>query len=749
MGLDRFATFIAKGINNDGIEELHVTSNIRKIVAGHILFDINFLIYQEIFQIENEINDIIKILLCIPAAIDNLDIIEELINQILKDDHWNFLLQKENLIFNGNNVDDIIKNFLSLITQTHIQTNQILSVEMKQILNSIKDFKDVTLLEIIIYKKIITSINHYIKHLHNFDYIISLCLFFDGIPSLSKIIEQRRRRIKNYLESNKKKKLLKTYIDNLELNNRNLLQYLINRNIINDDTLDLTLFKCLYFDYYKWIKFKFIIDKSIGPSSTFIINFQKFIKIIISNLYPKIKLIISEVNENGEADLKIFKYIAIHKISGDYCIHTTDSDLIHQILVQQIYYKIKNIDINLSVIKYLKNTNMIEYVQILDANLIIKNILHTYNNINNIKTNNYQIIWDICLICYLFGNDHLPSSLEIGPELGLEFFLKSHFLALSQNTIVTYIDTLNINLSNFNLLLIQIQKTYINNITKIILQRFFKLNGQLINLFTYEFKFNFSQILAFLEKFIIYKGLQLSGNHFLTLSEDDLRKKLLKNHSNVMIYNTYQIFNLSKQNEILLKIYENSIEENISYFAEEYMGLILYEKANNITLDSYQDIYNYILDKTTYELNNQYPQFYDHLNFAQHIKQLETLDKLDYNENKINAYLKKFFHLIYTQFSCMEDYHTDNITFYKYYEVPTINNIIIYLSKLDSTQIIKKWLFEIEKENIQEEAYFNTTNHQLLISPFISSKVKEFGDNDLEYLIQINKFNYKHININF
>ena len=34
-------------------------------------------------------------------------------------------------------------------------------------------------------------------------------------------------------------------------------------------------------------------------------------------------------------------------------------------------------------------------------------------------------------------------------------------------------------------------------------------------------------------------------------------------------------------------------------------------------------------------------------------------------------------------------------------------------------------------------------------SLFISSKVKEFGDNDLEYLIQINKFNYKHININF
>ena len=63
MGLDRFANFISKSINNDGIEEISIDSNLRKIVSNHIIFDLNFLIYQEIVEIENEINDIIKVLL--------------------------------------------------------------------------------------------------------------------------------------------------------------------------------------------------------------------------------------------------------------------------------------------------------------------------------------------------------------------------------------------------------------------------------------------------------------------------------------------------------------------------------------------------------------------------------------------------------------------------------------------------------------------------------------------------------------
>jgi hypothetical protein len=84
MGLDRFANFISKIINNEGIEEINLENNIRKIVSNHIIFDINFLIYQEILEIENEINYIIKLILCLPFSINNNDILEEHLKNIFK-----------------------------------------------------------------------------------------------------------------------------------------------------------------------------------------------------------------------------------------------------------------------------------------------------------------------------------------------------------------------------------------------------------------------------------------------------------------------------------------------------------------------------------------------------------------------------------------------------------------------------------------------------------------------------------------
>ena len=68
--------------------------------------------------------------------------------------------------------------------------------------------------------------------------------------------------------------------------------------------------------------------------------------------------------------------------------------------------------------------------------IMINTILELYTNINNIKTSNYKIIWDICLIFNLFGNDHMPSSLEIGPELDLKYFLKCHYEALGKSNII-------------------------------------------------------------------------------------------------------------------------------------------------------------------------------------------------------------------------------------------------------------------------------------------------------------------------
>ena len=207
MGIDRFAHFISKSINNNGFDEININNNIRKIISNHIIFDLNFLIYQEIFTIENEINDIIKIILCLPFVCGHMDILEEYLKKILNQSHWkkHYNENNINLIFDGFNEDEIIQKFILFIMGDVKYTLDIKKLEFLSLFdNNIK----ISVIELVIYEKIVTIIIDMINKIHYIQFIQSISLFFDGIPSYSKILEQRKRRIKNYLESVKKKKFL-------------------------------------------------------------------------------------------------------------------------------------------------------------------------------------------------------------------------------------------------------------------------------------------------------------------------------------------------------------------------------------------------------------------------------------------------------------------------------------------------------------------------------------------------------------
>lgn len=720
MGLDRFANFISKSTNNDCIEEININNNVRPIISNHIIFDLNFLIYQEIIEVENEVNDIIKIILCLPWT-NNTEPIENYINYIFNQSHWKLYYENNNFenILDGYNEDEIIHNFLFFIT-SKIPNNTIYNL---------------SIIEFIIFEKIYDTIIKYINKFHiinndDVSFIQSIAVFFDGIPSFSKIVEQRRRRLKNYLESIEKKKIFKLYFDNLLPNNKKLSDNLSKKYIdINDNNL--------YFDYFKWIKKRFSIDKSFGPSCEFIKNLDEFISNKIKNKFTNINIYINSASENGEADLKIFKYIA-NKQYGDYCIHTTDSDLIHQILVQQSYYKIINKDINLTVIKYLKNYNLIGYAQILDANIIIKNMLELYNNLivqskksnnesptkyENIITNNYKIIWDLCLIFYLFGNDHLPSSLEVGPELGLEYFMITHYKALNNNNIINLINNeITFNINNFLLLLQQLNINKNENITKIILQRFFKINSLLINLLVDKLKLSFNDILLYLKYFIYHQSLKIKIDE---LDDDDLRK---------IIYLEGDIYdNLNDHIKEQILNNEKLINDNIDYYDSRFMGLILYSKPINICQQDdkelYQDLYMFIIDKINNDQCHKYPKLYDHININYH---LELLNDNNIN-NDCNSYLKKIYHLVTTQFGSMSNYYTNNLTFYKYYSVPSIDKLIEFIKSSDD--IINNWNNEIKEENVTN--YFNSINHHIIISPFLS--LNKESDTYLYYLSDVIK----------
>jgi len=741
MGLDRFANFISKSINNDGIEEININNNIRKIVSNHVIFDLNFLIYQEIIEVENEVNDIIKIILCLPFMCGNGEILEEQLKNILNQPHWKLYCNENDItgIFDGFNEDEIIKNFILFITtSTTSNTNT-------ETLN-----EGITILELIIYEKIFNVMIDLIDKIHNSSFIQSLTIFFDGIPSISKVIEQRRRRIKNYLESTEKKFLFKKYFEKLETNHKKLNENL-SKKYSNEPVNEL-----LIFDYFKWIKNRFSIDKSLGPSSSFVKNLESFINFKMTRKFPKSIICINSAKENGESDLKIFKHISETDSVGDYCIHTTDSDLIHQILVQQSYYKIIGKDISLTVAKYIKNFNLVGYVQILEAQLIIKNILELYNTINNIKTNNFKIIWDLCLIFYLFGNDHLPSSIEIGPELGLDFFLKKHYQALGKLNIVNIKKTyITLDMENFKLMCEKIYETNIQNITRIYLLRFFKLSIQFVNLIIDKLGLDHTTVHNFLHNFIVYKALTMSPDELAKLDDNDMRKVYKNKIVNTNDYLDLTIFNFSEYQKKIFLESVHLIEDNIDYLETEFNGLIIYTKPINITIDPYQDIYNYIVEKSSTTINKLSSVFYDHIDIVTHCKIIESTNN-DLGNSDAKEYLKNIYYLAISQFGNMKDYHTNNITFYKFFNVPSLSKIINFIKLNSDENLTKSWLKEIKEENLESEKYLNSINHHLLITPFlfaynlpneISQIIKEIGHIDNLWIDDIKNFNYRDIDI--
>ena len=269
------------------------------------------------------------------------------------------------------------------------------------------------------------------------------------------------------------------------------------------------------------------------------------------------------------------------------------------------------------------------------------------------------------------------------------------------------------------------------NITKIILQRFFKINNNLINLFVETFKFDFDEILDFLRKFLIYKSIDCDIN------KDDIRYKFSQNIEDITKYKDLTIFNFNEEH---IKIFLNSIElinDNLDYYDDTYNGLILYNKCKTITHDSYQDLYNIVVDINNTKLMNKYPKLYDYINVDQHLKLVKT--KKEYN---CNDYLKKMYHLTIIQFGNMKEYN-DNLTFYKYYQVPLLEDIITFINTSD-INITKQWFNEIKEDNLDKTKYLNSTNHYLLISPFI--KPVSFDIKNL-WLTDINTFDYRNIDI--
>ena len=663
MGFDRLANFIIKNLNfSHGfvIDEMK-----RKLLGNHILFDLNFIIYNQMFSLEEEINTIIKIVLNLPFSYAANNKTEDKLQEIFELPWWKKNCENIEFIFDGNNEDELIMKLINFINT--------------------KQENNLTKLDMMVVDKVILTTTKLIESYHITKNIQTIAFFIDGIPSFSKILEQRRRRCKNYFESMSRKQKFNDYFGNIK------------NFYMEEDGIK--------YNYFRWIEKRFSFDKSFSPVSPIIKKLETDLQSFYTKNLSKIKIVVNQGSINGESDIKIFQFIQKENLTGDVLIHTTDSDLIHLMLVQQTYFNLKRKDVNISILKH--NSKDDDTIQYFDGPAMLNCLIKYYNEISGSQINDFRIIYDFCLLLYFFGNDHLPCSYEIGPELGIDYIFKI-YSKLKEPIIKLIDDKVEVDFNIFKKYLQEFEKHKKNNFSKIIINRHFKLSPNITNFLADQDKLNldYYEILEFIKMILINDGLKMKDK----LDKNDIRYILIEQNPN-FDYTKY-VFKFKESLRNQIASYAEQILDYLDFSAIENLGLVSYTKPYIRTNDNYQDLYNILSENTVSELYTKNKVLYEPLKDDY----LELL-KTEYNSEMSYAYIKKIFHLATSCFGNLINYHTNNITAYSYDSLPKVEFLIKYLNENNDIDKIKK---EILEENLNEGDYFNSINHHIFITAYLS-----------------------------
>ena len=290
MGLEKIIGFLNKNLSYNGIKEISVNNCSNKIIAENVFFDFNFIIYLNLVELEDDINNLLKILFSLPYT--NIEIIEKKIDDVINIDYLSFVKDDLVKILEGNNQKEILDELTNFL----YSKEKFKEYEKKIFGKNI--FSNNTLIDLIFFYKVYFYINTMLNNVHYIEYIKNVFIFFDGIPSYSKILEQKRRRTKNFLESKIRKNLFNETFKNFK------------NDIYQDNDL--------IYNYFDWLNHKISLDKSFGPSSKIITDLELFLKLSNKEKISDIKynLNICSGKIKGESDFKIFKYIQKKKNQG-------------------------------------------------------------------------------------------------------------------------------------------------------------------------------------------------------------------------------------------------------------------------------------------------------------------------------------------------------------------------------------------------------------------------------------------------
>jgi len=653
MGVDKiYQTFYKLFGGTEYFEEENYQLNFHKLGSERIILDGNFILYQIIYQIEEDLNDLIKLILGIPH--NNEEIRKQIINLIIK--------KVEN-----SNLKKFKEDFLSIFELENISE---MIEKLKEIIN-LKNQEN--LYYQILAEYYVNYLENNILKLHYLEFLKEFVIIYDGIPTFSKIIEQKRRRIKNFIESTIRKLSINDSFKNLP----SILSEIKYQNLT------------FYLDYGEFIKNRISLSKSFGPSSTIFKILQNKIKENFKSNYPTIKLLINQVSTYGEADFKI--YHLMREIKKSTTIHCSDFDFIfYGLMIQQEYQD------NIFLIRHFSNSYLIiQFKKLIDGMISFFN-----TKFNNFLSN--QIISDICLICAFFGNDYLPSLVELNFE--------NDFLTLVE---INYF------------LFWQHNKFLVNNK---------KIDYEKLKIFFMELNKKIKRI--YLENYLksnFYQGNSLSKilpSNITTLKElkDDLLEPyyLIKNNSDSPNLYQLKIDHPIKYQELTPEL-DKILTKNKTLY-----GLTKKEKYPDLENNLFQNLYNNQVFLSQNLSQEYFPTLENKLNFIGNLNEDEEEEKylkqitINFSEPKI--IVEKYFEMLELYFNKFSEPLILSLSFYPYYLAPKVEWIVDYFPD--------KITFNV----VSEENYFDNILHLIFISAH--QNMEETEDNWLIEFINNNPENF-------
>ena len=717
MGIERFFSSIEENKITTSKEGFTKTLNSR-LDAKYFFIDFNSIIYITSYKVLSELNYVLYKIITNKIDRDK----NKKLDKIIKDNNININDNTTPKSYNEQLTEDILSDLIISRVKSYI---------LKELLNFIKPDK------------------------LKFFYIA-----IDGVPSKSKMLEQKKRRYMGAFAYNYKKRLFDKYEDVLKNNNRH--QY--EKYKITWGTYNIT----------PGTVFMHKIDSLLG-SEIFINNLKKVCKNLKTYIY-------SGPYEPGEGENKIVNRLrSMEQEPSDYLIYSPDSDVTLLCLLLNCKHTPldKRLVTKLSILRHNQQKNNYDVVDIdkLSANIYI----YINKEINkDMSPSRDNCINDIVFLLTIFGNDFLPKIESFNVKYDFDRIIDKYIQTLSENYTGNYNYIIDFDYTSKDKIIDQqilvkiLHKLQIDegsNLQKVYMSTNYQNYNRLKKIMGADqenFTEVLSQFLDNLRKF--HNDISLRENrdklkkwlnndkflnklkrlvHLQELKGKNLNK--VKNEDFIYTYiEHYDRYKKLPQVMVTFKKFARTIND---IYHRSKLEKTLDNIDPNLELTPYdEELYkfDYMLDEYVKKLNSRSidigyisvdPKTYSFKTekIIKGVKRYykEYFDIDDINSKKMvnitKTYLKGLVWVFEYYFNHHDiEYHRENadIMFYPYSHAPLLKQIYEILQRLND-DFLKNVSDKLEEKKVDRKSFFNTLEQMMYVTPvqiFTEMIPKEYKD---------------------